>query len=53
MPCHTHMHMLDQTGYNHLYRWILINICLVFLFDRYKEIATSTIHCGIGMLFTM
>jgi hypothetical protein len=20
MPCHTHIYMLDQTGYNHLYR---------------------------------
>ena len=55
MPCHTHIHMLDQIDYNHHYRWIVLNIYMIdiFLFDRYKEIATSTIHAGICVLFTM
>ena len=52
--CHvTHVYMLDQTGSNHLYRWIVIKVCLVVLFDRDKEIATSASHAGILMLFSM
>ena len=26
MPCHTHIHMLDQIDYNHQHRWIVLNI---------------------------
>jgi hypothetical protein len=37
MPCHTHTHIyniytLDKTGYNHLYRLLLLNMYVLYFY---------------------